>query len=131
MSSADWLVIVAGAAAIAWVNWYFFIAGQRAPVAASVTASSNRGTETPSVTIVVDGGYDPRTVRVPAGRPVRLVFDRRDTSSCSEEVVFPDFNIRRYLPTGERTVIELTAPRAGKYEFMCGMSMLRGKLIAE
>ncbi len=26
----DWLVILAGVAAIAWVNWYFFIAG-RAP----------------------------------------------------------------------------------------------------
>ena len=33
-----------------------------------------------------------------AGRPVRLVFDRQETSGCSEEVVFGDFGIRRYLP---------------------------------
>jgi len=28
VSAADWVVIVAGAAAIAWVNWYFFLAGR-------------------------------------------------------------------------------------------------------
>ena len=28
MSGIDWLVIVAGVAAIAWVNWYFFVAGR-------------------------------------------------------------------------------------------------------
>ena len=28
MSGVDWLVIVAGAAAIVWVNWYFFVAGR-------------------------------------------------------------------------------------------------------
>lgn len=27
MSALDWSVLVAGIAAIAWVNWYFFIAG--------------------------------------------------------------------------------------------------------
>lgn len=27
MSGVDWLVVVAGIAAIAWVNWYFFVAG--------------------------------------------------------------------------------------------------------
>lgn len=29
MSRIDWLVIVAGIAAIAWVNWYFFVAGRK------------------------------------------------------------------------------------------------------
>lgn len=120
MNGSDWIVVAAGAAAIAWVNWYFFVAGR-----AAATATANE------VTIIVDGGYDPRTVRVAAGKPVRLVFDRKDTSSCSEEVVFPDFGIRRFLPTGERTTIELPAPAAGQYDFMCGMSMLRGTLVAE
>jgi hypothetical protein len=26
MSGVDWIVILAGAAAVAWVNWYFFLA---------------------------------------------------------------------------------------------------------
>jgi plastocyanin domain-containing protein len=85
----------------------------------------------PEVRIVVDGGYEPAAIRVRTGAPVRLVFDRRDDSACSEEVVFPDFDIRRFLPTGERTVIEVTPPRDGTYSFTCGMGMLHGALIAE
>jgi hypothetical protein len=29
MSIQDWVVILAGAAAIAWVNWYFFLARRK------------------------------------------------------------------------------------------------------
>ena len=29
MSGVDWIVILAGAAAVAWVNWYFFLAPRR------------------------------------------------------------------------------------------------------
>jgi plastocyanin domain-containing protein len=79
----------------------------------------------------VDGGYSPAVVRVKAGRPVRLVFDRKDSGSCSDEVVFPEFGVRRFLPTGKKTVVEVTPPKAGRYDFTCGMSMLRGALVAE
>ncbi len=136
MTAIELAVAVSAVAAIGWVNWYFFLAGRSAVAVASVAddsslaATGSRGA-VPEVVITVDGGYSPATVRVKAGRPVRLVFDRRDDSSCSEEVVFPDFNIRRYLPTGERTSIEITPPAAGKYGFTCGMSMLRGTVVAD
>lgn len=126
MTTAQVLVIVAGIAAIVWVNWYFFVAARGT---AAATAASDG--ETPEVTITVRGGYDPSVVRVPAGRPVRLVFDRQETSGCSEEIVFPDFGIRKYLPANRQTTVELTAPAPGRYEFTCGMSMLHGTLIAE
>ena len=29
MSTLDWLVVAAGAGAIGWVNWYFFLAADR------------------------------------------------------------------------------------------------------
>jgi hypothetical protein len=29
LQSQDWIVILAGVAAVAWVNWYFFIAPGR------------------------------------------------------------------------------------------------------
>jgi plastocyanin domain-containing protein len=127
IAGTDWLVIVAGLAAIAWVNWYFFIAG-RTP-APSAAASTLAGSQEQVIT--VHGGYSPAVIRVKAGRPVRLVFDRQDTGSCSEEVVFPDFGVRRFLPTGQKTVVEVTPPKAGRYEFTCGMSMLRGAMVAE
>jgi plastocyanin domain-containing protein len=121
VSSADVLVIVGGLAAIVWVNWYFLVAGRQVSEA---TAGAGGLQE---VRILVAGGYDPAHVRVRRG-PVRLVFDRRETSGCSEEVVLPDLGIRRYLPAHEETVIEFTPERAGRYEFTCGMSMLRGSV---
>ena len=129
MRPIEWMVLMGGLATIAWINWYFFRAGAASHVA---SVASNQSMSHPAeVVITVDGGYDPATIRVKAGQPVRLEFDRRDTSSCSEEVVFPDFGIRKYLPTGARTEIVVTPSTPGTYEFMCGMSMLRGRLIAD
>ena len=125
MSLSTTLVIIGGIAAILWVNWYFFFAGRKAAVVAT------SGNATAEQVIVVDGGYSPATVTVKAGRPVRHVFDRRDTGACSDEVVFPDFGVKRFLPTGKKTVIEITPAKAGRYDFTCGMSMHRGALIAE
>ena len=95
ITSAEWGVILGGITAIAWVNWYFFVAGRSTAVAAVIGGAGASGatTEPAQVNITVDGGYSPSQVRVKAGAPVRLVFDRRDTGSCSEEVVLPDFGI--------------------------------------
>jgi plastocyanin domain-containing protein len=70
-------------------------------------------------------------VRVKAGAPVRLVFDRQETSGCSEEVVIPEFGIRRFLPAHDRTPVEFTPERPGSYEFTCGMGMLRGRITVD
>jgi plastocyanin domain-containing protein len=125
MSSIDFLVIMSGMAAIAWVNWYFLFAGR-----AAASASVGEG-GTQEVTVRVAGGYDPAHVRVKRGSSVRLVFDRQETSSCSEEVVLPDFGIRKFLPAHQRTAIQFTPEEAGSYEFTCGMSMLRGRITVE
>ena len=127
MSATDWMVIVAGLGAIGWVNWYFFVAPRRAVPAVVATSATGPA----EVHITVRGGYDPATVRVKAGQPVRLVFERQETAGCSEEVVFPAFGIRKFLPTDQPTVVEITPPAPGRYEFMCGMSMLRGAVVAE
>lgn len=125
MSPIDWMVIAAGVAAIAWVNWWFFLA--RRPAATAATGAGG----VQEVTIAVQGGYSPSEVRVRKGAPVRLVFDRRETSSCSEEVVLPEFGIRKFLPAFQKTVVELTPEKAGSFDFTCGMSMLHGRLIVE
>ena len=123
MNSMDWTVIAAGVAAIALVNWWFFMASESAN--AVVTAAGQQ------IDVVVRGGYSPSTVRVKSGRPVRLVFDRQETNGCSEEIVIPDFGVRRFLAPNEKTVIEINPEKPGTYDFMCGMSMLRGRIIAE
>src|SRR5688500_4206423 len=120
MTSVEWAAIAAGLAGIGLVNWYFFVAGRQV---AAVTGSE--------VVVIVDGGYSPSMIRAQAGRPLRVVFDRRDKASCSDEVVFPDFGIRRFLPNREKTTIEMTPTKAARYDFTCGMSMHRGAVIAE
>jgi plastocyanin domain-containing protein len=125
MTASEWVVLAGGIAAIAWVNWYFFLAERSA---AQAVAGAGGVQE---VTVTVRGGYEPATIRVRRGTPVRLVFDRQETSSCSEEIVLGDFGIRRFLPAFARTSVEFTPDRPGTYEFTCGMSMLRGKLVVD
>jgi len=123
---ADVVVIALGLGAITWVNWYFFVAGR-----AEVRAVASRRGAPQRVRIVVSGGYDPSVIRVRAGQPVRLEFDRRETSGCTEEVVLPDFGVRKFLPPHQTTAVEFTPASPGTYEFTCGMAMVRGKIIAE
>ncbi|RME27207.1 MAG: cupredoxin domain-containing protein [Deltaproteobacteria bacterium] len=104
---------------IAWFHW-----GPRK----GVKAASTDGRQ--EVAITVAGGYSPDIVVVDAGRPVRLRFTRKETSSCTERVVFEDFDISRLLPTNEEVVVDLPALEPGEYEFACQMGMIRGKLVA-
>lgn len=124
MTAMQIAVTLAGIVAIVWVNWYFFLAAQH-PVAAAAS-----GTGPQSVRIVVEGGYSPSVVTVEAGRPVRLEFERRESSGCTEEVVVPDFGIRTFLPAHQVTPVQFTPVKPGTYEFTCGMGMVRGRLIA-
>lgn len=123
MTTIEGAVLAASTAAIGWINWYFFLAGRQATPA--VAAADGRQ----DVLVRVDGGYSPSTIAVEAGRPVRLRFERLDSSGCSEEVVLPEFGLRAFLPTGAITPIDFTPSRAGTYEFTCGMGMLRGRLV--
>jgi plastocyanin domain-containing protein len=117
-------VVIGGAAAIAFVLWYFF--GERESVAATTGASGVQ-----EITITVRGGYSPDVVVVREGTPVRLNFYRDETASCSEEVIFGDFAIARHLPAYTTTPIEFTPDKAGEFTFTCGMNMMRGKLIVQ
>ncbi len=133
ISVTNVLAVLLGLAAIVWVNWYFLFAGRgrrgRRGRGRSQVAQAVGGMQV--VNIEVAGGYAPSTIRVRPGVPVRLVFERRESAGCSEEVVLPDFGIRRFLPPFERTTVELTPQKPGIYEFACGMGMLRGRLIVE
>ena len=133
MTGTEWLVVAGGAAAIAWINWYFFLATRTRPAlaAAAAAAGVTGDGQVQEVTVTVRGGYEPSAVRVRQGQPLRLVFDRQETSGCSEEIVIGDFNVRKFLPPHRRTVVELKPDKPGAHEFTCGMGMLRGKLIVE
>lgn len=118
-------MLLGGVSAIAWIYWYFFVA----PARAAVRVSSAGGRS--EIVVTVHGGYEPSTIHVEAGKPMRLIFDRQETNSCSEEIVIPDFGIRTFLPAFKRTTVEIAASAPGRYPFTCGMSMLHGTIIVD
>lgn len=124
MTTANWVVLIAGVAAIAWVNWYFFVAKQR-------TVSAAATGKTQEVEIAVKGGYDPGVVRLKRGVPARLVFNRQETSPCSEEIVIPEFGVKKFLAPFQKTPVDIVPNKAGTFDITCGMSMLHGKLVVE
>ncbi|MGD9889920.1 MAG: heavy metal translocating P-type ATPase [Dehalococcoidia bacterium] len=123
MSIGDLVVIVGGLALIAFLLWFFF--GPKQGKAAVVRAGVQEAT------IRVEGAYQPNRVAVKAGVPVRLKFDRREATDCSNRVVLADFGISRALPAFATTTVEFTPERPGEYPFTCAMNMYRGTLVVE
>jgi plastocyanin domain-containing protein len=124
MDAAQITVTITGLLLMAAVAWFFF--GEREKALARVTEGGVQ-----LLRVTVKGGYSPDTLVVKRGQPVRIEFDRQETSSCSDTVVFGDFGISRPLPAFRTTPVEFTPEKAGAYEFTCGMNMLRGRLIVE
>lgn len=122
MDATEWGVVTGGVALIAFVLWYFF--GEREAVAAQTGASGVQ-----EIKVTVKGGYSPDVIVVRENQPVRLDFYRDETASCSDQVIFGDFGIARDLPAFKTTSIEFTPNKAGEFNFVCGMNMMRGKLI--
>jgi P-type Cu+ transporter len=123
MTVQDIVVMLAAAAALAGLGWFFF--GPRKAGAAELTGGVQRAT------VTVRGGYSPEVVRVRQGIPVELVFDRQESGDCTSRVVFPDFRVSAALPAYQRTTVRLDPAAAGEFGFACGMNMIHGTLIVE
>lgn len=124
MDTQEVIVLLGGALTVALVVWWFFLSeGERTQ--AAVAEGVQR------VRITVKGGYTPDVVVVKKGLPVELEFYRDEDSSCTDQVVFNDFQVSRQLPAYETTTVRLVPERAGEFRFNCGMNMVRGKLVVE
>lgn len=113
------LVAIFSIGGIAFVYWFFLMRKDKA----AVVVNANY------IDIIVKGGYSPEVISIPKGKTTTLNFIRRDPSSCLEEVVLPEFKIRKYLPLNEKTAIVLTPEKEGTYEISCGMNMFHGKIV--
>ena len=113
-----------GIALIILIVWYFWLYRKE-----GVKVTEVAGVQ--EVPIVVKGGYDPDVIVVKRGKPVRLLFNRQESSMCSEMVVFDKIDKSAKLPEGETVAIEFTPGETGEIPFQCQMGMLRGKLIVE
>jgi plastocyanin domain-containing protein len=115
------LVTVGGLGLIGLEIWWFLFSKPK-----SRQAATQSGIQ--SVTVTVDGGYEPSQITVQAGQPVQLNFYRKDPNSCLEEVRVPEFQIAQSLPVNQTTTIQFTPTQPGQYEFTCGMNMFRGMI---
>jgi plastocyanin domain-containing protein len=123
MDAAEIFVLTGGVLFIAFVVWFFFMGeGERGEA-----REDESGVQ--KIRVTVKGGYSPDVIVVRRGVPVELDFYRDETSSCTEQVVLPDFGISRSLPAFETTAVRFTPEREGEFMFMCGMSMVHGKLV--
>lgn len=99
------------------------------PARLSHAEASQQAPSVREIEIVVEGSYKPNRIEVHEGERVRLRFVRKEYTSCTKEVVFPQLNIRRELPPNKPVIIELPKLAVGEYEFKCGMNMIRGTLV--
>jgi len=125
MTPLDWAIAASAIALIVFVNW-FFLGSKGAPLAVAAAAPGG----VVDVTVRIEGGYTPSTIEVPAGSRLRMTLDRKEDNPCSDEIVIPDFGIRRSVPANAQTVVEFTVT-PGRHEFSCGMGMLHGAIIGK
>ena len=125
MTPDRWVVTAVALALVAFIVWFFWLKRSRGVRAAETSGGYQE------VMILVKGGYTPDTIVVRAGKPVRLNFRREETASCSEKVIFAEFQKSADLPTGETVPVELLPKEVGEYTFACPMGMFRGRLIVE
>lgn len=125
MTTDRWIVTIVGLLLVAFIVWFFWLKKARGVRAAATSGGYQEAM------ILVKGGYTPDVIVVAQGRPVRLNFRREETASCSERVLFPDFNKSAQLPTGETVAVEFLPDKPGEYEFACPMGMFRGRLVVE
>ncbi|RCJ17603.1 hypothetical protein A6770_33805 [Nostoc minutum NIES-26] len=118
-------VTLGGLGLIGLELWWFLLSKPKSQKAVAA------GEGIQEVTVTVDGGYEPSRIVVEALKPVRLLFDRKDPSSCLEQVLIPDFHIVVDLPLNQVTAVEFTPKQVGNYIFTCGMNMFRGEIRAE
>ena len=119
------LVLLGSIVAIGLIVWWFFAK----PAEDAVAASSDGKSQT--INITVSGGYSPNRVMLLRGVPAKLIFTRKDASSCFDEVVLPDFGVQAKLPINQDYEIDIQPDAAGNYHYTCGMHMFSGEIIVK
>ncbi len=114
------IVTISGVGLIGLIYWFFF--GKKSSFA---EATEGQG----KINVIVEGGYKPQTIKAKKGEEVKLTLLRKDSNSCLEEFILPDFKIKKYLPLNKKVEISFVPKETGEFGFHCGMNMYHGKVI--
>jgi cobalt-zinc-cadmium efflux system membrane fusion protein len=115
----------------------FFLRAERERVAPRVPQSSasaprpqSAGEAVEAARVeVTENGFQPSSVTIKAGQPIRIAFVRRTDKTCATEVAIPSMNLKRSLPLNQPVPIDLPPSKTGEIAFTCGMNMLKGTIV--
>lgn len=102
-----------------------------------VTAPALADTPPPKATRievrVTEKGFEPEPIRVPAKKPVTLVFVRKTERTCTKSIVMTvdGKKIERELPLDKPVEIAATFPASGTLGYTCAMKMNKGTIIVQ
>ncbi len=111
------IVIISGIAGIIFTYWFSLMKNSKEVAVADGL-----------IDITVDGGYQPEFISIPKGQTTKISFIRKDSSSCLQEVVIPEFRVKKYLPMNKKVTIEINPKKKGEFIFSCSMNMNHGKI---
>jgi len=95
--------------------------------AGAATAAKER-----KVTITVTkNGFEPATVRLKAGQPVKLVVTRTVERTCATDIVIKEFGIKKPLPLNKPVEVRFTPRGPGEVRYACAMDMIAGSIVVE
>src|SRR3972149_11776574 len=97
------IVLFSGLVGLIFTYWFFLMKSDK-----EVSVMDG------SIDITVEGGYQPDVISIPKGKTTKINFFRKDPSSCLEEVVLPEFKIKKYLPMNKKVTIEINPEKTGE-----------------
>ena len=99
--------------------------------AAKTTAAVDlKGAKTVELS-VTENGFEPASVKVAKGVPLKLVVTRKTDKTCAKQIVVKDYGINVELPLNKAVEVSLTPKAAGNIRYACSMDMIAGVLVVE
>ena len=97
----------------------------------SVTAAPTAKREQRIVLTVTNKGFEPASVRLKSGQPVRLVVTRKVESTCATDIVVKEYGIKKPLPLNKPVEVRFTPRKPGSIRYACAMDMIAGSLMVD
>ena len=117
------LVILAAAALIGLIIWWFFGNFQKSSQQADLANCRQEGQ------VVVKGGYEPEVLYLKQGVPAEVTFKMEDKTACLSHVVFSSLGVDKDLSKEKLAKVQIPTDKAGEIDYACGMDMFHGKIV--
>lgn len=117
------LVILAAAALIGLIIWWFFGNFQKSSQQADLANGRQEGQ------VVVKGGYEPEVLYLKQGVPAEVTFKMEDKTACLSHLVFSSLGVDKDLSKEKLAKVQIPTDKAGEIDYSCGMDMFHGKIV--